>query len=69
MFMLPGHGTTAVNADRMDAYDGEKVFSDFAACGFTKAEDYPSEPDFGRFAYYFENGAAIPPQALSLIHI
>jgi hypothetical protein len=58
--MLPGHGTTAVNTYEREAYGKEKVFSDAAACGFTDPHTYPTQPEIGRFNYYFENATSIP---------
>ncbi|MFC6589414.1 peroxidase family protein [Sulfitobacter pacificus] len=59
MFMLPGHGTTAVNTYDRETYGAEKVFPDAAACGFVDPQFYPVDPDIGRFDYYFGQAAPI----------
>lgn len=62
MFLLPGHGSTAVERSAMDDYAGEKVYAADAACGFTDAASYYNidmGSNAGRFGYYFEDAAGL----------
>ncbi|GFE63668.1 peroxidase family protein [Litoreibacter roseus] len=69
MLLLPGHGTTAVPDGDAHTYPAGKGMSVSYACGYSCPEDYPTEPEFGRFAYFFPDGDGIPVSADTTRHL
>ncbi len=60
MFLLPGHGTTAVSAKKVkNGYSG-RIASDFGACGFMDEAEMPAAPELGSFGYFFGKASNAP---------
>ncbi len=62
MFLMKGHGVTAVSGKDYSSYRKGSVMGAEAACGFLPGE-YPQSPKSGDFGYLFENAASLPENA------
>lgn len=65
MFLLTGHGVTAVVSGNMGAYPEGKAMSAEAACGFLPGA-YPKNPRMGVFDYFFKHGASLPQDGAAM---